>query len=78
MVDVADYKGIRCGNCGTIGKFTTGQLKKSKDCLKRPKTCKQCSAVTTTAEVPISMVPPTAPPLTPQVPAVPLSSDSIN
>ena len=47
------HKGIKCQGCGAVDKFKTGQMKRSQDCLKRPKLCKVCGATTTTVEVPI-------------------------
>ena len=56
----ADYKGLGCTHCGATGAkiFTTGQVKKTTNCLTRPKTCKKCGAVTTTVETSIGTVPP--------------------
>jgi len=51
-----DYKGIGCPNCGTIQSFKTGQAKKSKDCITRPKTCKKCLAIIETIEVPTGKI----------------------
>ena len=51
-----DYKGIGCPNCGTVQSFKTGQAKKSKDCITRPKTCKHCGAIIETIEVPTGKI----------------------
>lgn len=55
---VIEYKGIKCPNpnCGAVDNYTSGQLKKEKDTLTRPKTCKICGTIFKTMEVPIGIV----------------------
>ena len=53
-----DYKGIKCPNpdCGAVDNYSSGQMKKTKDVLTRPKTCKTCGTVFKTVEVPVDVV----------------------
>jgi hypothetical protein len=52
---MSEYKGIKCPNpeCPSkAGEFKTGQMKKTKDVLTRPHTCKVCGTVFETIQVP--------------------------
>ena len=51
-------KGLNCPNpnCGEANQFTTGQMKKEPDCLRRPKTCKKCGTIMETVEVPVKVI----------------------
>lgn len=56
MPDPKEHKGIACPHCGIVGKYSTGQMKKTTDCITRPHTCKNCGTVFTTVQVPVGIV----------------------